>query len=362
MFISKLFLWICCTTFVAGQFVFQPENAIFRNLVMESNTGHIFIGGVNYLYKLSKNLTELNKIYTPSLVSNSKSNINQLLMIENLTGTPRLFACGTYSFGLCLAYDVQSFSHTVHGGTLSAVSKNEDIRSIALEDPYNNGIVIAGTRDHTNDASRDYTFNTYGSTSCSGQVKQCIGKRSSLDLTKTRPMMHYILATIVGDFRYFFSHSDQDGTIVARLCKNYPHVVEIKTYMEMRLQCVGKDDTNYDQLVAAKVVRSSGKLAEKFGSTGDDDDAVLIGVFQKLSEPSQSAVCSYTFKEINETFWKNINKCFSNNTVILNEYITDRFGNAKKCSKVSTAANIIFTLLSELCYRGRSSYILPYTI
>ena len=355
MFISKLFSWICCTTFVAGQFVFQPENATFRNLVMDSNTGDIFIGGVNYLYKLSKNLTELNKIYTPSLVSDSKSNINQLLMIENLTGTPRLFACGTYSFGLCLTYDIQSFSHTVLGGTVSAVSKNETIRSIALEDDYNNGIVIAGTKGRTNDAGRDYTLNTYESTTCSGQVKQCIGRKSSLDLSKTRPMMHYILATIVGGFRYFFSHSDQDGTIVARLCKDYDHVVEMKTYMEMRLQCVGKDDTNYDQLVAAKVIRPSGKLAEKFGSTGDNDDAVLIGVFQTSREPSQSAVCSYTFKQINETFWKNIKKCFSSNTVVLNKYITDRFGNAKKCSKVSTAANIIFTLLSELCYRERSS-------
>ena len=354
MFISKLFSWICCTTFVAGQFVFQPENATFRNLVMDSNTGHIFIGGVNYLYKLSKNLTELNKIYTPSLVPNSKSNINQLLMIENLTGTPRLFACGTYSFGLCLSYDIQSFSHTVHGGTLSVVSKDEDIRSIALEDPYNNGIVIAGTRDRLVDGSRDYTLNNYKGTSCSGQVKQCIGKKSSLDLTKTRSIMHYILATIVGGFRYFFSHSGQDGTIVARLCKDYDHVVEIKTYMEMRLQCVGKDDTNYDKLLAAKVVRHGGKLAEKFGSIGEDDDAVLIGVFQKSSEPSQSAVCSYTFKQINETFWKNIKKCFASNTVVLNKYITDGNGNTKKCSKVSPAANIIFTLLSELCYRGSS--------
>ena len=340
MFISKLFSWICCTTFVAGQFVFQPENVTLRNLVIDSSTGDIFVGGVNYIYKLNKNLTQLNEVYTPCLVSNCQpgesSNINQLLMIENLTGTPRLFACGTYLYGQCITYNMQTFSHTVLDETISAVSNSVNYSSVALEDPFNKGIIIARTRVGTDDGNFDYTLNTYTGTSCRGQLSRCIGKKQSLELKGTKRKIYYILATIVGSFRYFFSY-DKDGTFVARLCENYYHVSELKTYVEIPMRCVGKDGANYDQLVAAKVVRSGGKLAEKFGSTGDDDDAVLIGVFQKSREPSQTAVCSYTFKQINESFWKNIEKCFSSNTVVLNKHIEDRVRNPKKCTMVSIA-------------------------
>ena len=340
MFISKLFPWICCTTFVAGQFAFQPENVTLRNLVIDSSTGDIFVGGVNYIYKLNKNLTQLKEVYTPCLVSNCQpSNINQLLMIENLTGTPRLFACGTYRFGQCITYNMQTFSHTVLNDTVSAVSNSVNYSSVALEDPFHEGIVIASTIGDT--ATVDYTLYTYPKPgipagSCRGQLSRCIGRKESLELKGTRPKIYYILATIVGSFRYFFSY-DKDGTFVARLCEDYDHVPELKTYMEIPMRCVGKYGANYDQLVAAKVVRSGGKLAEKFGSTGDDDDAVLIGVFQKSREPSQTAVCSYTFKQINECFWKNIEKCFSSNTVVLSKYVDDILGNRKKCSIVSIA-------------------------
>lgn len=351
MFVSKLFSWIYCTTFVAGQFVFQPENVTLRNLIIDSNTGDIFVGGVNYIYKLNRNLVQLNQIYTRCLVSDCKSwneaNINQLLMIENLTGTPRLFACGTYRFGHCITYDMQSFLYTVLSETLGAVSNKASYSSVALEDPLNNGIVIASTTSDTDDTTKDYIFYNYDSTSCSGQLKQsqCIGRKSFLKLTGTRPKMYYILATIVGDFRYFFGHNDQDGTFVARLCKNYYGAVGLKTYMEMPLQCVDMDGTNYDRLVAAKVVRSDGELAEKFGSTGDKDDPILIGVFQKSREPSHSAACTYTFKQINESFWKNIKKCFSNNDVVLNKYIIVDGGNPK-CTRVSIAVYFSKELLS----------------
>ena len=345
MFISKLFSWICCTTFVAGQFVFQQENVTLRNLVIDGSTGDIFVGGVNYIYKLNKNLTQLKEVYTPCLVSNCQpgesSNINQLLMIENLTGTPRLFACGTYRFGRCITYNMQTFSHTVLDETISAVSNSVNYSSVALEDPFHEGIIIASTIGDTDLATVDYTLYTYPDPgtpagSCRGQLSRCIGRKQSLELKGTRPKIYYILATIVGSFRYFFSYDD-DGTFVARLCEDYDHVPHLKTYMEIPMRCVGQDGANYDQLVAAKVVRSGGKLAEKFGSTGDDDDAVLIGVFQKSREPSQTAVCSYTFKQINECFWKNIEKCFSSNTVVLSKYVDDILGNPKKCSIVSIA-------------------------
>ncbi|CAB4026903.1 plexin-A1 isoform X1, partial [Paramuricea clavata] len=332
MFIYELFAWISCTTIVAGQFVFQPGNVILRNLVIDNNTGDVFVGGVNYIYKLNKNLTQLKNVSTPCLVEKCKPgetvnpNANQLLMIENLTGTPRLFACGTYKYGICITYDMNSFSYTVLDNTIGAVSNIQNYSSIALEDQSNNGILIASTRiGDSEQLPTDYTFTAYsGQFVCSGTVKPCIGKSKQILLTSESELkIYYILAVIVGKFRYFFNHNMKDGTNVARLCDKYQigGDPEIKTYMEIPLRCVGKDGINYEQLVAAKVVRPDGELAEKFGSTGDDDDAVLIGVFQKSSISSQSALCTYTFKQINEFFWENIVKCFKSNTLPLSKYV-----------------------------------------
>jgi plexin A len=334
MFIYELFAWISCTTIVAGQFVFQPENVILRNLVIDNNTGDVFVGGVNYIYKLNKNLTQLKNMFTQCLVNECKPgatvnpNANQLLMIENLTGTPRLFACGTHKYGTCITYDMNSFSFTVLDDTFGAVANIQNYSSIALEDPSNNGILIASTRiaNHEDQLPRDYTLNTNSDQFvCNGTVKPCIGLTQQILLTpKGELKIYYILAVIVGKFRYFFSHNMDDGTNVARLCDNYNEGGRgsgIKTYMEIPLRCVGKDGVNYEQLLAAKVIRPDGKLAEKFGSTGDDDDAVLIGVFQKSSISSQSALCTYKFKQINEVFWKNIVKCFKSNTLRLSKYV-----------------------------------------
>ena len=345
MFIYKLFAWMCCTTIVAGQFVFQPENVTLRNLVIDNNTGDIFVGGVNYIFKLNENLTQLNNVYTPCLEEKCqtvKANTNQLLMIENLTGTRRLFACGTYSFGRCITYDMNLFSSTVLVGTAGAVSHSTNYGSIALEDTFNHGILIASTNVPNDEVPKDYTLNTYDTTGdqCDGKVNPCIGQKSTLVLSNNRPKIYYILAALVGKFRYFFSHNMDDGTNVARLCESHNQVGEIKTYIEMPLGCVDKDGTNYEQLVAAKVVRPNGKLAEKFGSTGDDDDAVLIGVFQKSSPSSQSAFCTYTFKQINKFFLDNIEKCSnSDGKVILNRYLNS------KCMNVSTLSVLYFIVI-----------------
>ena len=334
MLMYNFLIWMCCTTIAAGQFAFQPENVTLTNLVIDNNTGNVYIAGVNYIFKLNKNLTQLKNVSTSCLVAPCTTNTNQLLIMENLKDTPRLFACGTYHYGACITYDIDLLSHTALEDTVGAVSKNTSYGSIALEDPSNNGILIATTTvGGSDDYTEDYTLNTYESVRCgsNGAVNPCIGKKASLKLSNTRPKMYYILAVIVGKFRYFFSHNMKDGTNVARLCESYYSVQKIKTYMEMPLQCVGKDGTNYKQLVAATVIRPDGKLAEKFGSTGNDDDAVLIGVFKKSSTSSQSAVCTYTFKEINSYFWKNIVKCFNDKTVTRNKYVEN-----SKCVMVST--------------------------
>ena len=359
MFIYKLFAWMCCTTIVAGQFVFQPENVTLRNLVIDNNTGDVFVAGVNYIFKLNENLTQLNKVYTPCLgekCQTVKPNANQLLMIENLTGTPRLFACGTYPdcYGKCITYDMNLLSSTVLVGTCGTVSPTTNYGSIALEDTFNHGILIASTNVPNDDVPRDYTLNTYHATGddCDGKVNPCIKQKNTLLLSSKRPKIYYILAALVGKFRYFFSHNMKDGTNVARLCESYNQAWEMKTYTEMPLQCVDKDGTNYEQLVAAKVVRPNGKLAEKFGSTGDDDDAVLIGVFQKSSQPSQSALCTYTFKQINKFFFKNIEKCSkSDGKVILNRYLNS------KCMNVSTLSVLYLIVIFILQHFVNFSFV-----
>ena len=316
-----------CTTIAAAQLVFQPENVTLTNVVIDNSTGNVYVGGENYIFKLNKNLTQLKNVSTKCLedgCATVTSNTNQLLIIENLKGTPRLFACGTYSYGKCITYDINSLSYTVLQATFGAVSSNTQYGSIALEDPANNGILIATTTFGDEDTPIDYTLNTYDSNQCGGAepVKPCIRKNGDLQLSNKRPKMYYILAVIVGKFRYFFSHNMKDGTNVARLCESYYEIQKIKTYMEIPLQCVGKDGTNYKLLVAAKVVRPDGKRAES--------DAVLIGVFQKSSTSSESALCTYTFKEINATFWKNIKECFGSNSVTLNRYVRN-----SKCTMVS---------------------------
>ena len=325
MLVYKLMAWMCCTTVVFGQFVFQQKNVTLRNMLIDNSTNNLFVAGLDYIYKLNNNLTKLDEVNT-TCPKKPFGNANQLMIIESLTGTRRLFACGTCEYGLCKTYDMNLGSQTLLVESVGVVPSSTNYSSVALEDPQNNGILIARTRTRTRTQTEnvDYSFNTYYTSKCLGTLSRCIGKKSYLKLSGSRPEMYYTLAVIVGKFRYFFSYNTKYGTNVTRLCQSYDKTSEIKAYTEIPLQCVGKDGTKYNKLVAAKVVQPN----EHFRSTGSNN-SVLIGVFHQLSISSQSSICTFTFKQIDEMFTKNIKKCSSSTEVTRNEY-----DNNAKCEKV----------------------------
>ncbi|CDQ84093.1 unnamed protein product [Oncorhynchus mykiss] len=95
---------------------FSPPEGGLTHLVVHNKTGEVYLGAVNWIFKLSSNLTKLRSHVTGPVVDNEKcypppgvqscpheltqiSNVNKLLLLDY--GQNRLIACGSTSQGIC---------------------------------------------------------------------------------------------------------------------------------------------------------------------------------------------------------------------------------------------------------------------
>ncbi|CAG12251.1 unnamed protein product, partial [Tetraodon nigroviridis] len=95
---------------------FSPPEGGLKHLVVNNKTGELYLGAVNWIYKLSSNLTKLRSHVTGPVTDNPRcypppgvqscphelvqtSNINKLLLLD--AAHNRLIACGSTSQGIC---------------------------------------------------------------------------------------------------------------------------------------------------------------------------------------------------------------------------------------------------------------------
>uniref|UniRef100_A0A8C7ZDM0 Plexin-A1 n=1 Tax=Oryzias sinensis TaxID=183150 RepID=A0A8C7ZDM0_9TELE len=97
-------------------FSFSPPEGGLTHLVVHNRTGEVYLGAVNWIYKLSSNLTKLRSHVTGPVTDNPRcypppgvqscphelvqtSNVNKLLLLD--AAHNRLIACGSTSQGIC---------------------------------------------------------------------------------------------------------------------------------------------------------------------------------------------------------------------------------------------------------------------
>jgi len=130
--------------------IFKDDDStpMFNNLVIDKNTGRLFVGAINHLYQLTPDLNVTNQVVTGpiedsfecganmcpnSTIKNLTDNVNKVLVIDYTTS--RIITCGSVSQGMCTVRNLNNISDTVQLVKEAVVANNMEASTIAFIAP-----------------------------------------------------------------------------------------------------------------------------------------------------------------------------------------------------------------------------------
>lgn len=325
----------------------QTFETKLNHLVVDRNTGRVFIGGVNSIFQLSPDLdivavaktgpkndsTDCTILDCPNqAIRKPTNNINKVLLIDY--STSRLILCGSLFQGICTVRNLQNISlleQESENITEAVVANNEEGSTVAFiapgppEPPVSNVMYVGVT--FTNNSP--YRSEVPAVASRSLDKSKMFQIASSAVTTGTRMFINsyaresYLINYVYGfsseKFSYFLttqlkhnSHSVPKKYItkLVRICQEDQNYY---SYTEIPVDCIS-DSQQYNLVRAAYLGRPGADLAESLGISIVDD--VLYAVFSesKADIPTNnSALCVYSLKAIRRKFMQNIKACFNGN-------------------------------------------------
>ncbi|KAK0077150.1 hypothetical protein PV325_004365, partial [Microctonus aethiopoides] len=335
---------VSLTTATSSDIVYQFHDPEVRmnHLVVDKNTGRVYVGAVNRLYQFSPDLQLVVKAITGpqedaldcssfdcprETVKRQVDNVNKALVIDYTT--TRLISCNSLFQGTCDVRNLHNITDVVQRVKDPVVANNATASTVAFiapgpPNPPVSQVMYVGV---TFTANSPYRSEVPAVSSRSLDKDKMLNIAESAvttgtriyvnSLSRERYPINYIYGFSSEGFSYFFTTQlkDTEATIfiskLVRLCQDDMHYY---SYTEIPVECKN-EERNYNLVQAAYVGKAGSVLAGALGITAQDD--VLYAVFAESDDPNSqrpgnnSALCVYTLKSIRRKFMRNIQKCFS---------------------------------------------------
>lgn len=321
---------------------YDKEVQRMNHLVVDKNTGRVYVGAVNRLYQFSPDLGLVVNVKTgpqedalacSSLDCPSETekklvdSVNKALVIDYTT--TRLISCNSLYQGTCDVRNLHNITNIVQTVREAVVANNGTASTVAFiapgpPNPPVSQVMYVGVT---------YTGNSPYRSEVPAVSSRSLDKEKMLNiaesavttgtriyvnsLSRERYPINYIYGFSSEGFSYFFTtqlkNTEATNYIskLVRLCQDDMHYY---SYTEIPVECKN-EGKNYNLVQAAYVGKAGSVLAGALGITAQDD--VLYAVFAESDlstspRPSNhSALCVYTLKSIRRKFMRNIQKCFS---------------------------------------------------
>ena len=326
---------------IVNQF-YDPDVQRMNHLVVDKNTGRVYVGAVNHLYQFSPDLTLVVKVVTGpqddalvcstldcprETVKKLADDVNKVLVIDYTT--TRLISCGSLFQGICSARNLHNITDVVQKIKEPVVANNATASTVAFiapgpPNPPVSQVMYVGV---TFTGNSPYRAEVPAVSSRSLDKDKMLNIAESAVTTGTRIFVNslarerypinYVYGFSSEGFSYFFTTQFRDTAVTAYISKLVRVCQEDKyyySYTEVPIECATKD-RNYNLVQAAYVGKAGSVLAGDLGITAQDD--VLFAVFAESAAPNsdrpveKSALCVYSLKSIRRNFMRNIQRCFS---------------------------------------------------
>uniref|UniRef100_A0A8D2LM27 Plexin B2 n=1 Tax=Varanus komodoensis TaxID=61221 RepID=A0A8D2LM27_VARKO len=316
----------------ADSFVTKTE---LSHLVVNYDTETVYLGAVNTLYQLEKNLKlrqPMDEVSTGPHLDNKRctppidesqcteakmtDNYNKILLLD--TQEKKIIVCGSLFRGICSIRELENISNRTYyengSGEKSFVASNdENVTTVALitslskgrmmfvgkgNGPNDNGIIIS-TRQLFNKDGREI-FELYADPTAIKSTYPSASFQQFLYIFEDNKFVYFI-----------FNQNEKiftvNRTLIGRLCKEDEHY---HSYFEMDLEC--KDETGpYNQSNAVYVAVPGQKPKDNVTSSGQEQNKMIVGLFRRMEKDSlECAICVFSLQEINEKIEENRDKCY----------------------------------------------------
>ncbi|KAF5920947.1 hypothetical protein HPG69_006242 [Diceros bicornis minor] len=325
------------------------------HLVVHEQTGEVYVGAVNRIYKLSGNLTLLRahvtgpvedneKCYPPPSVQScphglgSTDNVNKLLLLDYAAN--RLLACGSASQGICQFLRLDDLfklgePHHRKEHYLSSVREAGSMAGVLIAGPPGQGQAklfvgtpidgkseyfptLSSRRLMANEEDADMFGFVYQDEFVSSQLKipsDTLSKFPAFDI-------YYVYSFRSEQFVYYLTlqldtqltSPDAAGehfftSKIVRLCVDDP---KFYSYVEFPIGCE-QAGVEYRLVQDAYLSRPGRALARQLGLAEDED--VLFTVFaqgqkNRVKPPKESVLCLFTLRAIKEKIKERIQSCY----------------------------------------------------
>ncbi|XP_051752850.1 plexin-A1b isoform X2 [Ctenopharyngodon idella] len=350
-------LTICISPHLSGGALepfksFSPPDWGLTHLAIHNKTGDVYVGAVNWIYKLSSNLTKLRSHETGPVVDNEKcypppsvqlcphdlypnSNVNKLLLIDYPQN--RLIACGSTWQGVCQFLRLDDLfklgePHHRKEHYLSSVAESGTMSGVIIPDGHISklfiGTPIDGKSEYfptlssrklmANEEDADIFSFVHQDEFVSSQLKipsDTLSKFPAFDI-------YYIYSFSSEKFVYYLTlqldtqltSPDASGeqfftSKIVRLCSADPRFY---SYVEFPIGCT-KDGVEYRLIQDAYLSKPGKQLANSLGVSEQED--ILFTVFSqgqknRAKPPKESALCLFTLTRIKEKIKERIQSCY----------------------------------------------------
>ncbi|XP_035826878.1 plexin-A2 [Aplysia californica] len=330
-----------------AEFVVPHENGSLRLLAVNVESQNVYVGAVDYIYSLDKDLEQQLEVKTGPAMDNpkcarpvfsSKSCMYELSLTHNYIKVllidyvhNRLISCGTLAHGYCekrLLTDISQRDEPVNDTPV--VTNNRTASTVAFiapgpspnaSEPQPNVLYVSVTfslqvRDVPSLASRKLSD---FSMAYEDEIK-FTGTFFNFDNQQRRQFpVTYIYGFGSENFSYMLavqktssgSENFQFHSVAIRVCQNDK---DFYSYVEVPLVCKA-GGVEYNLVQAAYVAKAGRELALDLGINTQTD--VLYGVFSESKQPNSdmpttnSALCVFPMDFVRNKFTLNIKRCFN---------------------------------------------------
>ncbi|XP_054443268.1 plexin-A1 isoform X2 [Pteronotus mesoamericanus] len=380
---------------------FSASDWGLTHLVVHEQTGEVYVGAVNRIYKLSGNLTLLRahvtgpvedneKCYPPPSVQScphglgSTDNVNKLLLLDYAAN--RLLACGSASQGICQFLRLDDLfklgePHHRKEHYLSSVREAGSMAGVLIAGPLGQaqaklfvGTPIDGKSEYfptlssrrlmANEEDADMFSFVYQDEFVSSQLKipsDTLSKFPAFDI-------YYVYSFRSEQFVYYLTlqldtqltSPDAAGehfftSKIVRLCVDDP---KFYSYVEFPIGCE-QAGVEYRLVQDAYLSRPGSALAHQLGLADDED--VLFTVFaqgqkNRVKPPKESVLCLFTLRAIKEKIKERIQSCYRGEGKLSLPWLLNKeLGCINSVTRVPVESCVQYTSC-ELCLGSRDPH------
>ncbi|XP_038067021.1 plexin-B1-like [Patiria miniata] len=312
-----------------------------------SDHGDVYVGAVNWLYRLDSSLDEIQNVSTCDdsrpdgvMPCHLTNNYNKILVVDS-TRPNSLITCGGVYDGICQLRQLQDI-RIVLMESVPYVAGFEDASTVSMiaSGPGGQEMLYVAVTYTGKNVQHQTPFQAVSRKTMSNDPPLSVPQIDAIIFGKTARAaefaVNYVVAFDFKGFTYFVAFQKEDlnsaefVTKISRVCQGGPN---LDAYTEITLQCSGSDGSVYSLVQAAHFGPAGPNLAASFGLTADEQ--VLFAVFARnqgapgtSDEPiDHSALCVYRITDILDAFREAVRGCIQNGNTYSVDYLQGSFCN-----------------------------------